>query len=128
MELKKISYIISAKLTQGLQRASYNECRWFALEEGIEFSELKYQATGWDKPRRIVAIWQSIKRKTAPGKQLSLLADDPDINGWCYGAMVTELTLSPVEVWRTYRNGMVVLTVKTGLRSSRQTLDWIVLI
>ena len=103
MELKKISYIISAKLTQGLQRALYNECRWFALEEGIEFSELMYQATGWDKPRRIVAIRQSIKRKTAPGKQLSLFADDPDINGWRYGAMVTDLTLSPVEVWRTYR-------------------------
>ena len=46
---------------------------------------------------------QSVKRKTAPGKTLSLFADDPDISGWRYGAMVTTLSLPVVEVWRCYR-------------------------
>ena len=48
-------------------------------------------------------VRQSVKRKTAPGKTLSLFADDPDIQGWRYGAFVTSLDLPMVEVWRTYR-------------------------
>jgi len=46
---------------------------------------------------------QKVKRKSAPGKTLSLFADDPDIQGWRYGAFVTTLDLPMVEVWRTYR-------------------------
>ena len=36
-------------------------------------------------------------------KKLTLFADDPDIQGWRYGAMVTSLTLPTVEGWRSYR-------------------------
>ena len=48
-------------------------------------------------------VRQSIKRKNAPGKTLSLFADDPDIQGWRYGAMVTSLSLPAEEIWRVYR-------------------------
>lgn len=48
-------------------------------------------------------VRQSIKRKMAPGKTLSLIADDPDLSGWRHGAMVTLLTLPDVKVWRSYR-------------------------
>jgi hypothetical protein len=48
-------------------------------------------------------VRQSVKRKAAPGKTLSLFADDPDIQGWRYGASVTTLDLPMVEVWRAYR-------------------------
>jgi hypothetical protein len=64
---------------------------------------LRYQAQGWSAPRRIIVVRQSIKRKVAPGKSLSLFADDPDIQGWRYGAFVTTLELPMVEVWRLYR-------------------------
>ena len=57
----------------------------------------------WDTARRIVVVRQSIKRKNAPGKTLFLFADNPDIQGWRYGAMVTSLSLPAVEVWRSYR-------------------------
>jgi hypothetical protein len=43
-------------------------------------------------------VRQSVKRKTVPGKTLSLFADDPDLSGWHNGAMVTSLTLPDVEV------------------------------
>lgn len=102
-EGKRIDYIISARLTQGLQRAIIRDARWFALETGLELAEITYQAHGWDKARRIVVVRQSIKRKTAPGKTLSLFADDPDIQGWRYGAMVTSLSLPAAEIWRSYR-------------------------
>lgn len=48
-------------------------------------------------------VRQSVRRKTAPGKTLSLFADDPNIQRWRYGALVTWLDLPMVEVWRTYR-------------------------
>jgi len=103
LETRQINYIVSAKLTQALQAAMAREARWWALETGLELAEIEYQAQGWSRPRRLVLVRQSVKRKNAPGKTLSLFADDPDLSGWRYGAMVTSLTLPDVEVWRCYR-------------------------
>lgn len=103
LEEHTIDYIVSAKLTQALQAAILRDARWWVLETGLELAEIEYRAHGWEKPRRIVVVRQSVKRKTAPGKTLSLFADDPDISGWRYGAMVTTLSLPVVEVWRCYR-------------------------
>ena len=103
LEGKRINYIISARLTQGLQQTIIRDARWFALETGLELAEITYQASSWGTARRIVVVRQSVKRKNAPGKTLSLFADDPDVQGWRYGAMVTNLSLPPVEVWRSYR-------------------------
>lgn len=93
----------SARLTQGLQQAIIGDARWFAPERGLELAQITYQAHGWNQARRIVLVRQSIKRKTTPGKTLSLFADDPHISGWRYGAMVTSLALPAVEAWRSYR-------------------------
>jgi hypothetical protein len=98
-----MAYIVAARLTQPLQRSLYQASGWWALEPGLELTELGYQATGWARERRLIVVRQSVKRKTAPGKTLSLFADDPDIEGWRYGAFVTTLELPMVEVWRTYR-------------------------
>lgn len=37
------------------------------------------------------------------GKTLSLFANDPDLQGWRYGAMWIDLSLPALEVWRLYR-------------------------
>lgn len=103
LEAKHIPYVVAAKLTQALQRTIYQTGGWWALETGLELTELHYQAQGWSAPRRIIVVRQSVKRKTAPGKSLSLFADDPDIQGWRYGAFVTTLELPMVEAWRIYR-------------------------
>lgn len=103
LEGKRIPYIIAARLTQPLQRTIYQATDWWALEAGVELTELRYRAAGWEAERRLIVVRQSVKRKTAPGKTLSLFADDPDIQGWRYGAFVTTLDLPMVEVWRTYR-------------------------
>ena len=86
-----------------MQRTIYQATGWWALETGLELTELRYQANGWRTKRRLIVVRQSVKRKTTPGKTLSLFADDPDIQGWRYGAFVTTLELPMVEVWRTYR-------------------------
>ena len=103
LEGKRIPYIIAARLTQPLQRSIYQVSAWWALEAGLELTEFRHQAGGWTAPRRLIVVRQSVKRREAPGKTLSLFADDPDIQGWRYGAFVTTLDLPMVEVWRLYR-------------------------
>ncbi len=103
LERRQINYIISGRLTHSLQHAIVRDARWYALETGLEVSEIMYQSSSWESARRVVVVRQSVKRKNATGKTLSLFADDPNVQGWRYGAMVTNLTLPPVEVWRSYR-------------------------
>lgn len=103
LEGKGIPYIIAARLTQPLQRAINQATGWWALEPGLELAELRYRACGWAAKRRLILVRQSVKRKTAPGKTLSLFADDPNIQSWRHGAFVTALDLPMAEVWRTYR-------------------------
>jgi hypothetical protein len=103
LEEKRIPYIVAARLTQPLQRQIYQAGGWWALDNGIELTELRYRATGGKSERRLIVVRQSLKRKSAPGKTLSLFADDPHIQGWRYGAVLTSLALPMAEVWRTYR-------------------------
>lgn len=103
LEGKRISYIIAARLTQALQRQLYQANGWWALAPGLELTEFSYRASRWTAPRRLIVVRQSVKRREAPGKTLSLFADDPDIQGWRYSALVTSLELPMVEVWRSYR-------------------------
>lgn len=67
-------------------------------------TRLRYQAVGWAAEQRLIVVRQSVTRKTASGKTLSLFADDPDIHGWRYGSFVATLDLLMVEVWRLYRS------------------------
>jgi hypothetical protein len=105
LKAKKISHIISARLTHTLQQAIVDQCKWQQVEVGLEVSELSYQPHGWDAQQRLVVVRQHIKRKNGAvaGKTLSLFADDPDLQGWRYGAMLTDLSIPALEVWRLYR-------------------------
>ena len=91
----KINHIISARLTQALQQAMVDLCRWQDVAPGLQISELRYQPHGWEAPQRLVVIRQHMQRKAGgvPGKTLSLFADDPDLQGWRYGAMLTDMSL-----------------------------------
>jgi hypothetical protein len=95
LKAKKISHIISARLTQGLQQAIVDRCKWQQVEVGLEVSELSYHPHGWEAPQRLVVVRQHIQRKggAVAGKTLSLFAQDPDLQGWRYGAMLTDLTI-----------------------------------
>ena len=105
LKAKKISHIISARLTQALQQAIVDQCKWQQIEVGLEVSELSYQPQGWEAAQRLVVVRQHVQRKAGAvaGKTLSLFADDPDLQGWRYGAMLTDLSLPSLEVWHLYR-------------------------
>ena len=108
LKARQINYLISAKLTQALQQAIVDQCQWLQVAPGLEVSELLYTPQGWGEelgPQRLVVVRQHMKRKEGgvPGKTLSLFADDPDLQGWRYGAILTDLSLPAVEAWRLYR-------------------------
>lgn len=107
LEQGKTAYTVAMRLVQPLQHALVR-ARWWPLHEqdqagkhidevaGIELCEIHYQASSWDAPRRVIAVRQHIKtRPQAKGKSLSLFAED--------AAIVTDLKLPAVQVWRTYR-------------------------
>ena len=52
-----------------------------------------------------MVVCQHIKRKNGAvaGKTLSLFADHPDLHGWRYGAMPTDLSIPALAVWHLYR-------------------------
>jgi hypothetical protein len=101
LKAKKISHIISAGLTQALQQAIVDQCKWQPVEVGLEVCELTCQAHGWQTPQRLVVVRQHIKRKNGAlaGKTLSLFGDNPDLQGWRYG-MTTRRIPSRHLVWR----------------------------
>jgi hypothetical protein len=63
LKAKKISHIISARLTQALQQSIVDQCKWQQVEVGLEVSELSYQPHGWETQQRLVVVRQHIKRK-----------------------------------------------------------------
>ena len=121
LESERINYVIALKLNQPLQRALVRAAQitqappaavaapppplgWWALDEGLELTEMMYQAPSWQSPRRIIAIRQHVKqRANAKGKTLSLFADDEAIGQWRYSALVTDLNLPALQIWRLYR-------------------------
>lgn len=104
LEEKIMDYVVAAKFTQPIQRLIHSNTSWLILDTGIEICEQMYQSDSWQKPRRIVMVRQRIKdRPKAPGKQLTLFADEEIYKNYRYSAYVTNLKLPAVEIWRLYR-------------------------
>lgn len=101
----QINHIVCAKLTHALQHAIVTQCVWQDVELGLQVGEMAYTPQGWPQPQRIVVVRQHQRRKSASGKTLTLnlFEDDEDLQGWRYGAMLTDLSLPAIEVWRLYR-------------------------
>lgn len=69
--IKKISHIISARLTTALQQAILDQCKWQDVTGDIQVSELRYQAIGWETAQRFVVVRQHVRKAGAAGKTLS---------------------------------------------------------
>jgi hypothetical protein len=101
---KPINYIVAVRFYEPIQRMLASNQTWITLDEGIEISEINYQAVGWSKTRRMVIVRQKIKtRPKAAGKMLKLFEDEAYYRQYRYSAYITNLTLSAADVWRLYR-------------------------
>ena len=102
-----IPYIIALRMTQPLQRSLASQQGWWDIDEpgaqGIELCSFMYQSHAWDKPRRVIAIRQHMGQRTARGKSLSLFAEDELIGQYRWSALVTDLNLPALDIWRLYR-------------------------
>lgn len=104
IESREINYIVAARFYEPIQYTIAGLNRWVKLDEGIDVSEMNYQGSTWEKTRRIVVVRQRIKeRPKATGKQPRLFKDDQELSRYRYSAYITNLTLSPADVWRLYR-------------------------
>jgi len=104
LEYRELPYIVAVKFYEPIQRLLAEERAWFKLDEGVEIAQTTYQSPSWEEPRRIVMVRQYVpERPKASGKLLKLFADEGVYKKYRYSCYITNLTLSPAEVWRLYR-------------------------
>ena len=104
LEARSMQYIVAAKFTHPIQRMIDASVNWILLDDGIEICEQMYKSESWNKARRMVIVRQRIKdRPQAPGKQLTLFAEEEIHLSYRYSAYTTNSRLAPAEVWRLYR-------------------------
>ncbi len=90
-------YVIVAKMNPKLKRTVLAR-RFHKASHGFDFAEFEYKCEDWDKPRRFVAIRRLLPEDKEEEAQLTLFKD----RRYAYQAMVTNLSLEPLRVWRFY--------------------------
>jgi len=105
LEEKQMNYIVSVKMYPPIQNLLAHQTNWLSLSEGVEVASADYKTNGWESPRRMVLIRQSIaERPAATGKQLRLFKDSELYQRYRYSCLVTNIDLPPAEIWRMYRH------------------------
>jgi len=94
LEDRRAQYAIVARLTAPLKRR-VTALRYRPISSHWEVGETPYQATGWQRKRRMIAV----RKRLQPG--------DPEptlfvLGRYAYHAYVTNLALQPEHVWRFY--------------------------
>lgn len=75
------------------------------MSEGVEVASGEYQGSGWQAPRKIIMIRQTIEdRPKATGKQLRLFKNTELYQRYRFSCLVTNINLPPAEIWRLYRH------------------------
>lgn len=94
LEDRGAQYAIVARLTAPLRRR-VTALRYRSISAHWQVAEMVYQATGWQRTRRIVAVRKRL-RPSDPHPTLFVLGR------YAYHAYVTNLDLWPEHVWRFY--------------------------
>lgn len=104
LEQKQLNYIIAARFTHPIQLIIDKQDVWLMVDNGIEICDKYYQASSWEKSRRIVIVRQKVaERPQPPSKILSLFPKDEIHKSYRYSAYFTNQEQSATDIWRTYR-------------------------
>jgi hypothetical protein len=95
IERKGAFYVIVARLTHRLKNR-LGGLRYRRISSGVSAAEFRYCPDGWKHPARFVVIQRPVPEE--PSAQLTLF----QMGGHTYQAFVTNLTLSPLNLWRFY--------------------------
>lgn len=95
IEEKRGWYAIAAKLSKDL-KGRLTGLRYHRYGSGLEAAALLYQPSTWSHARRFIVIRRPIPEE--PSAQLHLFK----MKGYSYQALVTNLPLLPLNVWKFY--------------------------
>ena len=95
IEGKRAFYAIVARLTRPL-KSRLSGLRYRRVAPGVGAGEFQYCPQGWPGLRRFVVIRRPVPEE--PSAQLTLF----QMGGYSYQALVTNLALQPLNLWRFY--------------------------
>ncbi len=95
IEGERAFYAIVARLTRPL-KSRLSGLRYRRVTPGVWAGEFQYCPQGWPGPRRFVVIRRPVPEE--PSAQLTLF----QMGGYSYQALVTNLALQPLNLWRFY--------------------------
>ena len=95
IEGKRACYVIVARLTRPVKNR-LSGLRYRRVASGVWAGEFQYCPHGWPGPRRFVVIRRPVPEE--PSAQLTLF----QMGGYSYQALVTNLTLQALNLWRFY--------------------------
>lgn len=95
IEARRAFYAIVARLTRPLKNR-LSGLRYRRVSPGVWAGEFQYCPQGWPGPRRFVVIRRPVPEE--PSAQLTLF----QMGGYSYQALVTNLALQPLSLWRFY--------------------------
>jgi len=95
IEQKRAFYVIVARLT-GPLKARLGGLRYRCVSSGVWAAEFRYGPHGWAGARRFVVIRRPVPEE--PSAQLHLF----QMGGYSYQVLVTNLSLTPLHLWRFY--------------------------
>jgi hypothetical protein len=95
IEGKRAFYVMVARLTRPLKNR-LSGLRYQRVSSGVWAGEFQYCPLRWPGPRRFVVIRRAVPEE--PSAQLTLF----QMGGYTYQALVTNLPLQPLNLWRFY--------------------------
>jgi len=95
LEGKRAFYVIAARLTRDLKQR-LEALRYRQYRSGLEATAFRCRPSTWPQPRRFVIIRRPVAEE--PSRQLHLFT----LRGYSYEALVTNLSLQPINVWKFY--------------------------
>src|SRR5216683_3787171 len=99
LERRALPYVIAVRMNPHLRRTVAGIGQWTPFAHGLEASETSYQAYGWQAPRRLVVVRETIReRPAARGRKLL------EVPGYTFHVLVTTLSHDPVPTWRFYNS------------------------
>ena len=99
LERRALPYAIAVRMNPHLRRTVAGIKQWTPFARGLEAAETSYQAYGWQAPRRLVVVRETIReRPEARGRKLL------EVPGYTFHVLVTTLRHDPVQTWRFYNS------------------------
>jgi hypothetical protein len=99
LERRALPYAIAVRMNPHLRRTVAGIPQWTPFAHGLEAAETRYQAHGWQTPRRLVVVREVVReRPEARGRKLL------EVPGYTFHVLVTTLNHDPVQTWRFYNS------------------------